>query len=30
MIRTILAAWVLTLPMAAFLSGVVYTLLRSL
>jgi PiT family inorganic phosphate transporter len=30
MIRTILAAWVLTLPMAAFLSGVVYALLRSL
>jgi len=30
MIRTILAAWVLTLPMAALLSGVIYTLLRLL
>jgi hypothetical protein len=28
MIRTIVAAWVLTLPMAALLSGVIYTLLR--
>jgi PiT family inorganic phosphate transporter len=30
MIRTILAAWVLTLPTAALLSDGVYTLLRSL
>jgi PiT family inorganic phosphate transporter len=30
MIRTILAAWVLTLPTAALLSGVIYTLLRSI
>ena len=28
MIRTILAAWVLTLPTAALLSGVIYNLLR--
>jgi inorganic phosphate transporter, PiT family len=30
MIRTILAAWVLTLPTAALLSGVIYSLLRPL
>jgi inorganic phosphate transporter, PiT family len=30
MIHTILAAWVLTLPTAALLSGIIYTLLRSL
>jgi PiT family inorganic phosphate transporter len=30
MIRTILAAWVLTLPTAALLSGIIYILVRSL